>query len=120
MDILIFAILLMIILVGMGIYWFVKDNNRSKRQKHYISMFKPGYTVKVIQIEGHVRPKELIIFEREIIDAKDGYIIVKDDKGWEHEKCISSLFAFNDIVELYDGNGKLVEKISKEDFDDRL
>lgn len=123
MGTLIFGLLLILALIGMLIYFAVQDKIKKDQRKHYKSLFKPGYKIELRQVEGHVRPFEHLYFEYDIIDAKDGYIIVKqtDGSGFEEEeRNIFSILTFYDIVDVYDGEGTLIERIHKEDVEKTL
>lgn len=122
MGTLIFGLLLILALIGMLIYFAVQDKIKKDQREHYKSLFKPGYKIELRQVEGNVRPLEHLYFEYDIIDAKDGYIIVKqtDGRGFEEERNIFCILTFYDIVDVYDGEGTLIERIYKEDVEKTL
>lgn len=100
----------------------VKDRMKENYVNHCISLFKPGNIVKLINVLGHVKPIENVNFEYEIVDSKGNYAVVKplhDNKNsfeFEREFCISSTIRFYDIVDVYDKNKNLIERIYRENF----
>lgn len=124
MGLLIFSIILILATIGVFINILVKDRRKENYVNHCISLFKPGNIVKLINVVGHVKPIENVSFEYEIIDSKGDYAVVKqrhDNKNtssfeFEREFCISSLIRFYDIVDVYDKNENLIERIYRENF----
>lgn len=124
MGLLIFSIILILATIGMFINMLIKDRRKENYVNHCISLFKPGNIVKLINVVGHVNPIERVNFEYEIVDSKGDYAVVKphnDNKStnileFERELCISSTIRFYDVVDVYDKNENLIERIYRENF----
>jgi hypothetical protein len=120
----IFIFISIIFITAVCIYLLIKDLIKKKYIKHCLSLFQPGNIVKCIDIVGHVKPVEYVRFEYEIVASKENYFIAnphpvnKSTNILELEKefCISSTIRFYDVVDVYDKNENLIERIYSQKF----
>jgi len=94
----------------------VEDYKTKKFGKHVISLFQPGRVVKEIEISGHVKPIEHIRSVYTVIERKDYYVLVKDEKGFENEFSIGGFFMLSDRVDFYESDGTFIESVSSKKY----
>ena len=90
----------------------VEDYKTKKFGKHVISLFQPGRIVNEVEISGHVKPIEHIRSVYTVIERKDYYVLVKDEKGFEYEFSIGGFFLLCDRVDFNESDGTFIESVS--------
>lgn len=112
MSVLVAGLLIMFVLFMYLGSITVEDYKTKKFGKHVISLFQPGRIVNEVEISGHVKPIEHIRSVYTVIERKDYYVLVKDEKGFEHEFYIGGFFLLCDRVDFYESNGTFIESVS--------
>lgn len=116
MSVLVSGLLIMFVLfMYLGLIT-VEDYKKKKFGKHVISLFQPGRIVNEVEISGHVKPIEQIKHVYTIIERKDYYVLVKDEKGFEQEFSIGGFFILSDRVDFYESDGTFIESVNSKKY----
>ena len=108
------AITAILVLIPYIIYYFIK---RSLRKNFYLSLFRPGVTIKEIYIEQNPRLTEHVRRIVTIEKVLPSFIVVRTlGSQFKTEQYMSSFFNVSTCADFYDENNEFIARIYSKDF----